>query len=90
MAKNKSTRDPLPGPSASLDEIAEFWDTHSTADYEDMMTEVELDIDIREEKFAVAIVPELAEAVGRAAKARGVTTETLVNLWLAEKINAPA
>ena len=90
MAKNKTTRDPLPGPSASVDEIVEFWDTHSVTDYDDAWEEVSLDIDIQEETFAVALVPELAEVIGRAAKARGVTTETLVNLWLAEKVNTPA
>lgn len=90
MAKNKPTRDPLPGPSASMDEIVNFWDTHSTADYEDEMQDVTFDIDIQEETIAVALVPELAEVIGRAAKARGVTTETLVNLWLAEKVNTPA
>lgn len=90
MAKNKPTRDPLPGPSATIDQIAEFWDTHSTADYDDVMEDVTFEIDIQEETFAVALVPELAEVIGRAAKARGVTTETLVNLWLAEKVNVAA
>jgi hypothetical protein len=89
MAKNKPVRDPMPGPSASIEEIIGFWDTHSTADYADEMEDITFDIDIQEETFAVAIVPELAEMIGRAAKARGVTTETLVNLWLAEKVNMP-
>ncbi len=90
MAKNKPIRDPMPGPSASIDQIIEFWNIHSTADYEDMMEDVSFEIDIQEETFAVALVPELAEMIGRAAKARGVTTETLVNLWLAEKVISPA
>ncbi|MFZ5820140.1 MAG: CopG family antitoxin [Chloroflexota bacterium] len=90
MAKNKPVRDPMPGPSASIEEIAAFWDTHSTADYADEMEDVSFEIDIQEETFVVAIVPELAERIGRAAKARGVTTETLVNLWLAEKVTTPA
>ncbi|MBA4380641.1 MAG: hypothetical protein C0393_08210 [Anaerolinea sp.] len=90
MGKNKLTRDPMPDPSASIDEIVEFWDTHSTADYNDEMQDVAFDIDLREEAFVVALVPELAEVIGRAAKARGVTTETLVNLWLAERVKVPA
>ncbi|HPP62781.1 MAG: CopG family antitoxin [Anaerolineales bacterium] len=90
MAKNKPARDPMPSASASMDEIINFWDTHSAADYEDEMTDANFDIDIQEESFAVAIVPELAEIIGRAAKARGVTTETLVNLWLSERVKEPA
>jgi len=80
----------MPDPSASIDEIVEFWDTHSTADYDDEMQDVTFDIDLREEAFVVALVPELAEVIGREAKARGVTTETLVNLWLAERVKVPA
>lgn len=90
MARNKLTRDPMPGASASIDEIIEFWDTHSTADYDDEMEDVTFDIDLHEEVFVVALVPELAEVIGRAAKARGVTTETLFNLWLAERVKVPA
>ncbi len=33
-------RDPLPESFATLAEAAEFWETHSSADYEDMMEEV--------------------------------------------------
>jgi len=89
MDENK-TRDPLPDQSASLEELIEFWDTHSTADYEDELEDVSFEIDLQEEVFTVAIVPELADLVSRQAKARGVTTETLVNLWLAEKLKLAA
>ena len=49
MTKKKSVRDPMPAPSASIEEIIEFWDTHSTADYADEMEDVTFDIDIQEE-----------------------------------------
>ena len=49
MTKNKLPRDPLSGSSVSIDEIIEFWDTHSTADYDDLMEEVTFEIDIQEE-----------------------------------------
>lgn len=90
MDGNSAKRDLLPGSLASTEEIVEFWDTHSTADYEDEMERVFFDIDLREEIFTVALVPELADSVGRQAKARGVTTETLVNLWLAERLRTVA
>ena len=90
MEENNLKRDPLPGPEAKIDEIIEFWDTHSTADYEDKLEDVQFDLDLREEVFTVALVPELAELVERQAKARGVTTETLVNLWVAERLKVAA
>ncbi|MCP4361833.1 MAG: hypothetical protein GY796_27795 [Chloroflexi bacterium] len=86
MDANKQTRDPMPDETATIEEIIAFWDTHSTADYEDEMEDVHFEIDIREEIYVIRLVPELASMIGRKAKARGVTTETLVNLWLAEKV----
>lgn len=40
--KSLSTSDPLPEDFATLDEFWNFWDAHSSADYEDMMTPVEV------------------------------------------------
>jgi hypothetical protein len=90
MDANKQNRDPMPDETADIEEITAFWDTHSTADYEDEMEDVEFEIDLQEEIYVVRLVPELADIVGRKAKARGVSTETLVNLWLAEKAGMSA
>jgi hypothetical protein len=90
MDENSTKRDPMPDSLANIEEIIEFWDTHSTADYEDEMEEVSFDIDLQEEVFTVALVPELVDLVEHQAKVRGVTTETLVNLWLAERLKTAA
>ena len=45
------------------------------------------EVDLQEEIFMVALVPELVDLIENQAKARGVTTETLVNLWLAERLH---
>jgi len=50
MAKNKNLahrREPLPENFRSLEEFWTFWDTHSTADYEDFMEDVDMDVAIR-------------------------------------------
>ena len=44
--KNKK-RDPLPPPDASPEEIGEFWDTHSLADYWDETHEVEFQVNLK-------------------------------------------
>ena len=90
MDANKQILDPMPGETATIEEIIAFWDTHSTADYEDEMEDVHFELDIREEIYVVRLVPELASMIGRKAKSRGVTTETLVNLWLVEKVGMSA
>jgi len=50
MAKNKNLahrREPLPENFRSLGEFWRFWDAHSTADYEELMEDVDLRVNIR-------------------------------------------
>ncbi|MDE0018003.1 MAG: hypothetical protein OXU51_17610 [Candidatus Poribacteria bacterium] len=42
-------RDPMPPPDATPEEIGEFWDTHSLADYWDETHEVEIQVDLKSE-----------------------------------------
>ncbi len=82
------TRDPIPE-FETLDDVAEFWDTHSTADYEDLTRPVHFDVKLRKHTGraqAVTLVPELSETLQTLANARGVSLETLVNVWLTEKV----
>ena len=89
MAKSsKKKRDPLPEEFNSLEEAGEFWDTHSSADYEDYMKEVHFDVDLKGRTHDVRIADDLRREVRKIANQKGVATETLVNLWLQEKIVA--
>ena len=73
----------------TLEEIAEFWDTHSLADYWDQTHEV--DIEVRaERRRRITLDPDLYSRVEALARLRGVMPETLVNLWVAERIAASA
>ena len=56
----KEQRDPIPETFASIEEAAEFWDSHSTADYEDLMHDVHFDVDIKRRTFLVSIECALA------------------------------
>ena len=38
--KKVKERDPVPDRFASIEEVVDFWDTHSLADYEDVWVEV--------------------------------------------------
>jgi hypothetical protein len=90
MGGNRTNRDPMPGNSASIEKTIAFWDTHSTADYEDETEEVTAEIDLQEEVFTVALVSEMVALIQPQARARGVTTETLVNSWLLERLKTAA
>ena len=50
MAEENKTKDPMPPPDATPEEIGEFWDTHSLADYWDETHEVEFKVSLKSEQ----------------------------------------
>ncbi len=80
-------RDPLPDRFDSLQEAAEFWDTHSSADYEDLMDEVELEINLSSRSgYSCSIAQNLVSPLQKQARQEGVSVQTLVNLWVQERL----
>lgn len=89
MPKSKKQfpqRDLLPENFDSLEEFWAFWDTHSTADYEDFMEDVDVQINLRSSKMYCAVEKDLITQLRTQARQEGVSTETLINLWLREKV----
>lgn len=87
MEKNKKRkRDSLPDEFQSLEEAGEFWDMHSSSDYEEFMREAQFEVDLKRRSTEVRVSVELIRDVRKIARREGVATETLVNLWLQEKI----
>jgi hypothetical protein len=62
-------------------EIGEFWDTHDFTDFDTDAPDVEFAV-----SFAVPVEVELFSAIEKEAKKHGVNVETLVNLWLQQKL----
>lgn len=75
--------------ASSLEEIADFWDTHSLADYWDQTHEAEFEVRAKRRR-RVTLTPELYTRIETQARIRGVLPETPVNLWLAERLPAAA
>jgi hypothetical protein len=69
----------------TLDEIAAYWDTHSLADHWDQTHEVEFEVRAARRR-RVTLDPEVYAGVEAEARARGIRPETLVNLWLVERL----
>jgi len=88
--KGSATRDILPENFDTLEELWEFWDTHSSADYEDDMEPVEVEIDLSSSKVYCPVAKDLLRQVRQQARQQGVSTETLINLWLQERLCASA
>ncbi|MFO7679588.1 MAG: CopG family antitoxin [Chloroflexota bacterium] len=85
--KNKLPHKQLPEEFASLEDAGEFWDAHSTADYEDMFEPVEFEIDLPPRLGKrIILAADLAERLSEIARQQGISTETLANLWLQEKL----
>jgi predicted DNA-binding ribbon-helix-helix protein len=70
----------------SYREIGEFWDTHDLTDYWAQTEEVEFEVDLQSEARYLALERTLATQVEEIAWQRGVSVETLVNLWVKEKL----
>lgn len=72
--------------SKNLEEMADFWETHSLTDYDDEIEEVEMTFDPAARRTLVGIEPDLLADLRRIAQERRISTQTLVNLWLSERV----
>ncbi len=74
---------PIPN-NMTIEEASEFWDTHSVANYPSHV--VQFDYKPEERITFVAVANELLSQLDKRAKQTGVSIETLVNLWIQEKL----
>jgi hypothetical protein len=88
MRRSSKKREPIPQHFKSVAEAAEFWDRHDLADYWDLTREVSFEVDIQRRVFLTALAPGLAKKLTDCARKQGVSTETLINVWLTEKLTA--
>ena len=70
----------------TYEEAAEWFDTHDMADYEHMLKPVEFHVDLRKDRNWVELEHHLAQKIRTVAKEKGVSTRSLVNEWLYEKV----
>lgn len=81
-------RDMLPENFDTVEELWSFWDTHSSADYEDIMESVAVEVDLSTNRVYCPVAKDLVRQVRSRARQQGVSTETLINIWLQEKLCA--
>lgn len=85
MSERDRQVDPLPDEFATFEEAAAFWDTHDLSDYWEASTPVELEVTAPRRQW-VALASHLAAQASERARQEGVTVETLINLWIAERL----
>jgi hypothetical protein len=66
----------------SPEKLGEFWDKHDFTEFDNpALSDVEFGV-----AAAVSIEPDLLSDIEELARQRGIEVETLVNLWLKEKV----
>ena len=82
MQKNKSSI----SKGRSYAKIGEFWDEHDLSDFWGKTRKVRFDVVVEPEATYYPIEKRLSEKIQSVARKRGVSSDTLVNLWLEQKI----
>ena len=70
----------------SYKEIGDFWDVHDLSDFWAQTKEVGFEVDIKSEITYYSLDKKLSEQVQSIAQKRGVSADTLINLWVQEKL----
>ena len=85
MSENEDTTTTGISKARTLEEIGNYWDTHSLSEHWDQTHEVEFEIRAKR-RYRVTIDPDVYSRLEAQAHARGVLPETLVNLWISERL----
>lgn len=88
MRKKKLSRIPK---FKTLEEEANFWDTHSFVDFEDELEEVDVVVDLqkpKEETLVLRVQKNIKDKLEKIAKAQGLNISSLARLWLMEKLRS--
>lgn len=88
MQKSKKKIEPIPDEFKTIMEASDFWDKHDITDYWDDTKEVKFRASLKKESKYIALEENIAKKALAVAKEKRVSIETLVNLWLKEKLSA--
>ncbi len=73
-------------PFASEDEAGEFWDNHSTADYQEYLEPVDAVIDIKQRRFEIEVDRETFLALNTYAKKVNIPVKNLASSIIRENL----
>ena len=88
MVKSKKKITTVPEQMSML-EASKFWDEHSLLDFADVKEVRGVDIHIERELYYCPVSRGLMQRLQDRARVEGISTETLVNLYLQEKLAQP-
>ncbi len=73
--------------AASYQEIGEFWSKRDLADFWDQTQPAEFEVEIQSEARYYPLDRDLSVELGKIARKHGVSSETILNLWVKEKLS---
>ncbi|TAJ97844.1 hypothetical protein EPO44_12175 [bacterium] len=72
--------------ASSYKDIGDFWDTHDLSRVWSRTKKVEFDVRIESEVTYYPVEKNLSDKVQSLARKRGVSSDTLINLWIQQKL----
>ena len=76
--------------ASSYKEIGEYWDTQDLSKSWNKTKKVKFDVQIESEATYYPIEKDLSEKVKSVAKRKGISSDTLVNIWIQQKLQEQA
>lgn len=71
----------------SLHELVEFFDTHDMGEHWDDLPEAHFKINLKKRTHLIALDEKLWSKVAQVAQMRKMSSETLINTWVKEKLH---
>ncbi len=71
----------------SIQQLADFWDTHDLTDFEDELEEVDEPVFELSAQLLIALAPGELETLNTLAQSRGMSPENLIREWVVERID---
>ncbi len=75
--------------TSSYRDMGEYWDTHDLSKVWGKTKKVKFDVKIETEATYCAIEKTLSEKIQTIAQKKGISSDTLVNLWIQQKLQDP-
>ena len=84
----KKRIDPIPEEFESIEAAAEFWDTHDTADYWDLMQPVEVEIIDKKSYYIIPVETDLVPLLRAQARRKRMSVERLASALLRQALQS--
>ena len=76
----------MPEEFKTYEEAAEFWDTHDSTEYKDVLEEVEVKVDLQKRHYLVELDNNIAKVLQEKARKKGVPANHLASELLQKQL----